>query len=96
MGAAQQLHEQVCVDRIIAEGVVDLAAIVDQRTDGGGANAFQVRVLGHQHKGFQQGAGVLLKDIRAADFQVIVAYLEAAVEWPHLLLGVAAQNDFIK
>ena len=27
MGAAQQLHEQVCVDRIIAEGVVDLAAI---------------------------------------------------------------------
>ena len=96
VGAAQQLHEQAGVFRVVAEGLVDLSTIVDQRANRRGTNPFKLRVLGHQHKGFQQGAGVFLEDLRAGHFQVVIADLEAAVEWAHLIRLLVVQDHLIE
>ena len=96
MGAAQQLHEQAGVFRVAAEGIIDLPAMINQCPHRGGPNPFQFRVLGHQHKGFQQGAGVFLEDVRAGHFQVVVAHLEAPVQWSHLVRLFVVQDYLIE
>ena len=92
--AAQQLHEQGGVGRFLAEGVVDQRPRLDQRAHGGGAHAFQVRVLGQQHEHLENRRGLFAEHVRGADFQIIVTHLKTAVERAHLL-GLAGAQDHL-
>ncbi len=78
--ALEQLDEQAGVAQVLAKRVVDQVAMVAQQADGVGAYALDIRMLGEQHEGFQDGERRALEDRRVADFQIAVAYLEAAVE----------------
>lgn len=78
--ALEQLDEQAGVAQVLAKHVVDQVAMVAQQADGVGAYALDIRMLGEQHEGFQDGERRALEDRRVADFQIAVAYLEAAVE----------------
>ena len=94
--AAQQLHEQGGVGRFLAEGVVDQRPRLDQRAHGGGAHSFQVRVLGQQHEHLEDRRRVLAEHVRGADFQIVVAHLETAVERAHVLRLAGAQDHLVE
>ena len=48
--------------------------MVAQQADGVGAYALDIRMLGEQHEGFQDGERRALEDRRVADFQITVTY----------------------
>src|SRR5690554_1444053 len=92
---AQQLHEQGGYRQVVTEGVINQVPVGPQRPDGGGANAFDLRVLRHQHKNFHDGVGGVGKDLVIDRFYIQVAHLEAFVERADFVFTAAAQDRLV-
>ncbi len=78
--AAHQLHEQALVAHVVAEGVVDLVAMIAQCADGVGAHTLDLRVLRHQQEQLQQRGGAAAEHAFLAQADVAAADLEARIE----------------
>src|SRR5450830_513740 len=79
--ALQYLHEQRVIDRVGAEGVVDLEARMPERAHGARRHVLELLVLRQDQKNFQHGRRRVFEYIVVCNVEKTVQFIEALVDF---------------